>query len=442
MQKQLLIIFLASISLFSTAQKQQKIFYNSDWKVCSKADATYYRLVTLDENGNSIGKAKNYYITGELRGECMMKYPDKRDLDNYINFGPSVAYYKSGKKLFEGNMDNGKKTGQWKSYHENGKVQSEEYYENGKAIGQWKFYFEDGNLESEENYTEGKRTGRWIEYFKNGKLKSEGNYYNDSKTGLWKSYHENGQLYSEGNYENDKPTGLWKIYVHPNGRLSKEQNFSTGQGQWKEYEYFNNGQLKSEASYAMIDKLRKPTGPRKEYFESGQLKSEGNYTNGEKTGYWKLYHKNGKMMIEGDYGQATPINRSIQLKTLHESYIPASFLLTTGKPVIMLFVSGGYGTRYVEQTILPAADQLKKKGIQTVVIEIGSDSKTLREWLDKNNMPFELYFNGSDLLFKHFTKKCPAAIFVNRKGKVVKIDEAEYEMTKNFDENLQLILTQ
>jgi hypothetical protein len=65
------------ISVLSFGQAEEKIFYDSEWKVCNESIADYYRIITFDENGKPIGKVKDYYISGELQWEGYFSYVDK-----------------------------------------------------------------------------------------------------------------------------------------------------------------------------------------------------------------------------------------------------------------------------------------------------------------------------------------------------------------------------
>ena len=68
-KKILLLSILVIASLASFAQKQEKIYYDKDWKGCSKSKAEFYRIVNYDENGKPVGKIIDYFITGELQSE-------------------------------------------------------------------------------------------------------------------------------------------------------------------------------------------------------------------------------------------------------------------------------------------------------------------------------------------------------------------------------------
>ena len=96
------LFLLVTVGHIAFGQKQEKIFYNKEWKGCSESKASFYRLVTIDNNGKPIGKVMDYFITGELQSEVEgALIIDKDDDKNSKLIGKSIGYYKSGKKNFE-----------------------------------------------------------------------------------------------------------------------------------------------------------------------------------------------------------------------------------------------------------------------------------------------------------------------------------------------------
>ena len=45
-----------------SAQKQENVYYDDDWKGTTLNKASFYRLITYDKNNQIIGKVKDYYI--------------------------------------------------------------------------------------------------------------------------------------------------------------------------------------------------------------------------------------------------------------------------------------------------------------------------------------------------------------------------------------------
>ena len=101
----LLFILLNTISQCLSAQSEYKLFYDDEWKGCAENRAAFYRLVTLDDDGNPIGEIKDYYITGELQGKIdgAIKINKEDDKNSKIK-GRAITYYKNGNKKHEGTM--------------------------------------------------------------------------------------------------------------------------------------------------------------------------------------------------------------------------------------------------------------------------------------------------------------------------------------------------
>ena len=121
--KILLLSILIITSITSFAQKPTKIYYDKDWKGCSKSKASFYRIVNYNENRKPVGKVVDYYITGELQAEIEgALYIDKFDDSKSIFIGLSIGFYKSGEKQFENIRDNQGATVTYKRWYINGQL--------------------------------------------------------------------------------------------------------------------------------------------------------------------------------------------------------------------------------------------------------------------------------------------------------------------------------
>ncbi len=158
----LMFLFIA-LGQVAFGQTQEKFFYDKEWKGCSQSKASFYRLVTFNENGKPIGKVKDYFITGELQSEIDGAiYIDKNDDKNSKFTGMSLGYYKSGKKQFEILHDNKGETVTHKIWYENGNLTLNAEYKNGKPDGIYTTYYENGKLKNKFVYSEGKLTDKWF----------------------------------------------------------------------------------------------------------------------------------------------------------------------------------------------------------------------------------------------------------------------------------------
>lgn len=130
---------------------EERIFYDIDWKVCYPENAEYYRLITLDQDGNPIGKVMDYFISGELQWEGQLTNAGNSDNQNDIMDGRCIWYYKNGNVKDEFTYKNGVLNGTFIEYHENGELKGKGIYLNGELWGEYVRYSEDGNEIIENN---------------------------------------------------------------------------------------------------------------------------------------------------------------------------------------------------------------------------------------------------------------------------------------------------
>lgn len=164
MQLSRLLIVLAvifSLGQSTIAQEPEKIFFDKDWKTTTQPKAMFYRLITLDKNGVPMGKVRDYYITGELQWEGVLRSFDRTNDNNNVSEGVCTWFYRSGKKQEEKTYVNGKIEGRSTEWYESGKVSREIDYVNNLAHGLWIEYFEGGNTRYRAEFKNGKVVGKW-----------------------------------------------------------------------------------------------------------------------------------------------------------------------------------------------------------------------------------------------------------------------------------------
>ena len=129
-----LLIILMFVPLVSFGQDEEKIYFDSDWKRCSQSEASYYRLLTIDENRKSIGLVKDYFISGNIQFEGKMSYVDE--------------------------FDDGK----------------------SKSDGLCKWFNEDGSINHTSEFSDGLRNGKTIYFYSDGRKTMEYKYSNNILT--------------------------------------------------------------------------------------------------------------------------------------------------------------------------------------------------------------------------------------------------------------------
>ena len=177
--KILLLSILLITSTASFAQKPTKIYYDKEWKGCSKSKASFYRIVTYDKNRKPVGKILDYYITGELQTEIegalnIDKFDDSKS--NFIGLG--TGFYKSGKKQFENIRDNQGIIVTRKSWYENGQLHRYNEYIDGELNGKLQEWDEEGQILRDIDYNNGKRDGTLLTYWNNGNARRIDEYTN------------------------------------------------------------------------------------------------------------------------------------------------------------------------------------------------------------------------------------------------------------------------
>ena len=223
-----------------------------------------------------------------------------------------MTYYKSGALKSKINYREGRKFGRCEYFHDNGQLHSKGHYnEFEEKEGQWVYYFDDGSIQQMGAYENGLKVGSWKDYeaghtsfeeeyfdspgqkrqgrrhtddgiyveerYRSGALKHEGKTYSHrgNKYGLWSYYHENGGQKAKGTFEEDQKTGEW-AYWYPNGQLLAQGHYYDGEPQKITV-------LKSKSS--IVKRL-----PLNNYEPDGI-----------KTGKWKYYKENGKLIAEVKY---------------------------------------------------------------------------------------------------------------------------------------------
>lgn len=73
-----------------------------------------------------------------------------------VQNGTYKRFDKEGFLIFEGELENGLKTGVWTTWYDDVQVQEQRSYSNDVANGKWTYYYIDGSVKREEVYKNGK----------------------------------------------------------------------------------------------------------------------------------------------------------------------------------------------------------------------------------------------------------------------------------------------
>ena len=124
--------------LFS--QKSDPIYYDEDWKVTTKANASFYRLMPLKQIGELV-LLQDFYINGTQQFEG---YTLKANENAYV--GDIVWYDESGNDENFKQYRNDTKNLTLLYYHSNGKIRKKVQYKNGVKDGETIIYSTDGTV--------------------------------------------------------------------------------------------------------------------------------------------------------------------------------------------------------------------------------------------------------------------------------------------------------
>lgn len=252
-----------------------------------KNDKLMYELTMTDGKVN--GLVTQYYINGNVS--------EKSTFVNSSRQGKSEDYYSYPANAIKtiAHYDKGTLTGEMTNYHRNGKVEeSGSFNAEGFRIGVWKTFYDDGAISEEDAYNNGKLDGVSKNYDPTGKLTEEFTY----KKGIlqeYKAFAPNGAIVYQN--KKDGKNNYSATLYYSNGNMKREGRVENGDrtGEWIEYD--KNGLIISKTNYVEGDK----DGKSITYYPNGQADVETDYVKGETNGYYRKYFINGKLEMEGTY---------------------------------------------------------------------------------------------------------------------------------------------
>jgi signal peptidase I len=150
----------------------------------------------------------------------LVQYGDlyfKKDDDKPFNGVVFDLSRKTGKKILEYRMIDGKKNGYYKSWDSNGNILVDGTFFNNDSSGIWIFSKKDGSKIKLE-YKNNIKNGNFISYYSNGNKEFEVEYKNNIKNGNFISYYSNGNKKFKGLYKGGMKISEWR-YFDKNGKL-------------------------------------------------------------------------------------------------------------------------------------------------------------------------------------------------------------------------------
>jgi membrane associated rhomboid family serine protease/antitoxin component YwqK of YwqJK toxin-antitoxin module len=174
------------LDLFSSPGKESDdsrlepvtIYYNKEWKVTTRAGASYFRLAQKDSLQRINGLVKDYYADSTVQ----MKGYYTNDLKDGVFF----YFYPNGWYESAGMYNHDVPVGKWQRFYPNRQIRLEERYDMGNHTVE-NFWTRDGvQLMSEGN-------GIYYEEYEDGPLKELGRYTHGVKDSVWQGFYHPAQ---------------------------------------------------------------------------------------------------------------------------------------------------------------------------------------------------------------------------------------------------------
>ena len=207
-------------------------------------------------------------------------------------------HYDNGKEKvvqYYGNCKD-KSTFKEQIFYENGQISSEGYFVNGVKNGKFKSWTEKGILTAKWEMLDGEEHGFIKCWYENGVKKREGVLNRGIENGIFKDWDENGDPIVAGKYKNGKKDGEW-TYWEENGSI-KVRTYRNDTLWGYTYEFL----VDSISKLHVIGQFEKgmEEGLWKWFDSDSILYQTAVYKNGDFTGEYIQYYKDGKVKSKGN----------------------------------------------------------------------------------------------------------------------------------------------
>ena len=144
----------------------------------------------------SIGLSQKEYNSNDLiemdNGLYTVKFSDEPITGKVYSYFGKI---KSLKKVYVGNLLNGKEEGKWVNYYsDTGKKRYEFNYKDGEEDGLWIYWYENGQKQYEGSNKDGEQDGLWTYWYDNGQKKWEIIYRDGDLVNFIGEWNEDGSV--------------------------------------------------------------------------------------------------------------------------------------------------------------------------------------------------------------------------------------------------------
>lgn len=230
---------------------------------------------------------------------------------NYVNHGEYREFSDKGDLLVSGSYQQGQRTGVWAKFLVGNESQLSKTYPFAKLRPPFT-----SSVEFEMDHMQ----GVWVISDRDKRVACQIELQHGQRHGTMTFYHPNGQVYLQSTYVNGVLDGP-SLEKNQEGKVVRDELYTTGRKQVVETEHFNNKSVKSImrfltaaqqvaqpdnwvtttlASYSSAGE-KTLQGEFITYHENGQIASKGNYENGQLHGSFESWYRNGELSASGGY---------------------------------------------------------------------------------------------------------------------------------------------
>jgi len=281
------------------------------WEVWNTEEKPYLNFLIAKGNDQLNGPALAFFPTGEVAATMMHK--DEKLV------GLKTSYWKNGtvrETAIYRDAGDGKREGPTFGYAPHGGLTLEGAYLDDVLDGPYSEWSGGCVKVKQGQYIKGEEDGVWYTWTDKGVLESEGAWKLGQKVGIWKFHDpESAALVQQGEYVDGLREGLWtesfanarewrKVEYEADKRLAPgplDCELTEGQ-QWT-VDYAE----RAEGCYAGTAPFGQRVGQWISYYETAEKRREETFDkNGVLEGPYTEYHKNGKVLVIGEFRGGIP----------------------------------------------------------------------------------------------------------------------------------------
>ena len=317
--KFILLFILSAIGSTCVAQNDT-IFYNKDWKIDVKENASFYRPPVKKQGEFFV--ITDYYINGQIQSQG---YSSSSTEDIYEG---EVRYYnEDGSIQAVGNFEQNNVEGYFRDYYDTGELKGELLFKKNIPHGDHKIFHKNGQLYAIKTFVDGKEIGEIKQFYPNGNKEYVGQFdKNGLKNGLWQAWNVEGELTTKY-YLNHGVIDGQIFGTDPNLNCTYSGEFNKGQL----VKFVNQNVSPINGSIYRLEAVNNDGVENWKMYRDDILITNTFIKGIFKTGTWEMYSMDGKNLIKVvSYGdkesckqarEALPIKRAIPFHSFENKFL-------------------------------------------------------------------------------------------------------------------------